>query len=468
MVIIEFLLAAALIALGGVVFLYFRAQARLTALASELEWLRREHGASQAQALELRAECERLQRLAEQRAETLGRLEAEAARLPALEAEIERLRADSNERQQRAAELAVRLEEEQRRAAEKLAWLEDASRRLGESFENLAQRIFDEKLARFSSVGSEKLDQIIQPLRQDLQGFRQLVESGFRFDHEQRGILRGEIEQLRKLNERLSAEAEGLAKALRGEFRTRGLWGEMVLERVLESAGLEKGRDFLVQGTLLSEEGERLRPDVIVFLPEGRRVVIDAKAPLEAYLRACEALSEEEREKAMLKHAEAIRSHVAELATRGYERAVGENAVEMVLMFIPAEAALAEALRVDPALQAGALAKRIALVGPNMLLAMMQVVSLLWRLDAQSRNAREIARQAGALYDKFAAFVEDLQKLGEALARAQTMHDAALAKLARGKGNLIARTEKLKALGASPKRSLPPAFDSGAESEEES
>lgn len=447
--------------------LHLRARARLAALQLELEWTRRQQGEIEAECQRLRQESERLRPLAEQHAATLARLEVVASRSAALEAEAGRLRAELEERQRRETELAVRLEEEQRRAADRLALLEDASRRLGESFENLAQRIFEEKLARFNQQGGEKLDQLIRPLREDLGGFRQLVENSFRLEAEQRGFLRGEIEQLKRLNERLGAEAEGLARALRGEFRTRGVWGEMVLERVLESAGMEKGREFIVQESLRPEEGGRLRADVIVLLPENRRLVIDAKAPLDAYLRACEAEDEASRQTALRQHAEAIRRHVTELAGRGYERAAGQETLELVLMFIPAEAALAEALRLAPALQTEALAKRIALVGPNTLLAMLHTVALLWRLDVQSRSAREIARQAGMLYDKFAAFVEDLQKIGDALARAQATHEAAFTKLSRGKGNLIAQAERLRDLGANPKRSLPPSLELEADGESE-
>ncbi len=458
---------ALILAVASALALHVRGRARLAALQLELEWSRRAQGEIEAECQRLRQESERLRPLAERHAATLARLEGMESRSAALEAEAGRLRAELAERQRRETELAVRLEEERRRTEDRQALLQEASRRLGESFENLAQRIFEEKLARFSQQGGEKLDQLIRPLREDLGGFRQLVESSFRLEAEQRGFLRGEIEQLKRMNERLSEEAEGLARALRGEFRARGLWGEMVLERVLESAGLEKGREFLVQESLSAEEGQPLRPDVIVLLPENRRVVIDAKAPLDAYLRACEAEEEAARQTALHQHAEAIRKHCNELASRGYERAVGEQAVEMVLMFIPAEAALAEALRLAPAIQDEALKKRIVLVGPNTLLAMLRTVALLWRLDLQGRNAREIARQAGALYDKFAAFVEDLQKIGEALARAQATHEAAFAKLSRGKGNLIARAERLRVLGANPKRTLPPPLELEADGEPE-
>ncbi|MDW8479606.1 MAG: DNA recombination protein RmuC [Xanthomonadales bacterium] len=214
-----------------------------------------------------------------------------------------------------------------------------------------AQRIFEEKLARFTQQGGERIDQLLRPLREELGGFRQLVETGLRLDAEQRGLLRGELEQMRRLNERLSAEAEGLARALRGEFRTRGLWGELVLERVLESAGLERGREYELQRTVRDEEGGRRRPDAVVYLPEGRQVLIDAKAPLAAFLRACEAAEEESRRAALAQHARALKEHLRELGGRGYEAAGESGTVEMVLLFVPSEAALAEALREDPSLQ---------------------------------------------------------------------------------------------------------------------
>ncbi|GIX33615.1 MAG: hypothetical protein KatS3mg125_1571 [Lysobacterales bacterium] len=445
-----------------------RGRLRLAALRAENEWQQRRLEERELALSEAQRRVATSERLAEERGQALARLEPVADRERELREAQARLLSELEGARQREAELAVRLEEERRRGAEKLALLEEASRRLGESFENLAQRIFEEKIARFSQQGGERLEQLIRPLREDLGGFRALVESGFRLEAEQRGFLRGELEQLRRLNERLSAEAESLAKALRGEFRTRGLWGEMILERVLESAGLEKGREFLVQESLSAEDGRRLRPDVIVMLPENRQVLIDAKAPLEAYLRACEASDEETRQQSLAAHARAVRAHLVELAGRGYDQAAGGDAVEMVLMFVPSEAALAEALRLEPALQADALERRIALVGPNTLLAMLRAVAFLWRLDAQSRNAREIARQAGALYDKFAAFVEDLGKVGEALAKAQAAHQAAFAKLSSGKGNLIGRVERLRALGASPKRALPSALEPDEESEEAS
>lgn len=445
-----------------------RLRLRLAALRTEHEWQGRQLTERELALAEARQQLALSQQLAEERGQALARLEGIAQNERELREVQARLAAELDACRQRERELSVRLEEERRRAEEKIALLEDASRRLGESFENLAQRIFDEKMLRFSEQGGEKLEQLIRPLREDLGGFRQLIESGFRAEAEQRGALRGELELLRKLNERLSTEAEGLAKALRGDFRTRGQWGEMVLERVLESAGLERGREFLVQESLTGEDGQRLRPDVVVLLPENRRVLIDAKAPLEAYLRACKAENEQGRREALAAHVGALRSHLRDLAGRGYEEASGVGAVEMVLMFVPNEAALAEALRHEPDLQAEALERRIALVGPHTLLAMLRAVAYLWKLDAQSRNAREIARQAGALYDKFAAFVEDLGKIGEALAKAQTLYQAAFSKLSSGKGNLISRAERLRALGASPKRALPSALEPDEESDEAS
>jgi DNA recombination protein RmuC len=368
-------------------------------------------------------------------------------------------------RRDREAELAVlrtRLEEQERAAQQRYRDLEQARDRLKAEFQQLAQEILEDKARRFSEQNASQLGQLLNPLREQIGDFRRLVSETYEKEGKERAGLQAELRQLFELNRQLAEEADSLTRALTADNRTQGYWGELKLERLLESAGLEKGQQYLTQESFTDEHGDRYRPDALLLLPEDRQIVIDAKVALLDYQRACGDVSEAEREQHLARHAQALRNHVRQLGEKDYSRLHGLNSPDLVLMFVPVEAAFLEALRRDPDLYDYAYARKIILVGPSNLLASLRLVAQVWRTEAQNRNARAIAERGAALYDKFVGFTEDLARVGEALARAQRAHDDALAKLSQGRGNLLRQVEMLRKLGVAPSKKLPPALEAAA------
>ncbi|PKL97685.1 MAG: DNA recombination protein RmuC, partial [Gammaproteobacteria bacterium HGW-Gammaproteobacteria-7] len=271
----------------------------------------------------------------------------------------------------------------------------------------------------------------------------------------QRVALQAEIKQLLELNRQLSDEAHSLTRALTTDNRTQGYWGELKLERLLEMAGLEKGQQYLTQESYRDDAGERYRPDALLLLPEERQIVIDAKVALVDFQRASEATDEDERSGHLDRHILAMRGHIKGLGEKDYSRLQGLSTPDLVLMFVPVEAAFLEALRRDPELYEYAFSRRIILVGPSNLLASLRLVAQIWRTEQQNSNAKAIAERGAILYDKFVGFIEDIGKVGEALDRAQRAHQSALSRLSQGRGNLVRQAEMLRDLGVAPGKRLP-------------
>jgi len=373
-------------------------------------------------------------------------------------------------RRDREAELAVlrtRLEEHSRAADQRYRDLEQARDRLKAEFRQMAQEILEDKARRFSEQNASQLGQLLNPLREQIGDFRRLVSESYEKEGKERAGLQAELRQLFELNRQLAEEADSLTRALTADNRTQGYWGELKLERLLESAGLEKGQQYLTQESFTDEHGDRYRPDALLLLPEDRQIVIDAKVALLDYQRACGDVAEAEREQHLARHAQALRNHVRQLGEKDYSRLHGLNSPDLVLMFVPVEAAFLEALRRDPDLYDYAYARKIILVGPSNLLASLRLVAQVWQTEAQNRNARAIAERGAALYDKFAGFSEDMARVGEALGRAQKAHDDALAKLSQGRGNLLRQVEMLRKLGVAPSKKLPPALEAAADAAED-
>lgn len=396
--------------------------------------------------------------------------EALASRLASAEQELRAQREARELAERRAAELAVRQEEQALAAQARLRDLESARERLKAEFQALAAEILEDKSRRFSAANQEQLGQLLNPLREQLGEFRRTVVEVYDKEGRERVALQTELKQLFELNRRLSDEANSLTRALTTDNRTQGYWGELKLERLLESAGLEKGQQYLTQESFSDEAGDRYRPDALLLLPEDRRIVIDAKVALLDYQRAVEATGDEERERHLSRHLAAVRSHVRGLGEKDYSRLPDLGSPDLVLMFVPVEAAFLEALRRDPELYDFAFARKIILVGPSNLLASLRLIAQIWRTEQQNRNAKLIAERGAALYDKFVGFVEDLGKLGEALRRAQDAHQGALNKLSQGRGNLVRQVEMLRELGVAPSKRLPKSLtgengpEAGAES----
>jgi DNA recombination protein RmuC len=353
------------------------------------------------------------------------------------------------------AALSTELREQQANQQQRLDDLQGARDTLRAQFAELAAKIFDEREQRFAQTSQERMGQLLDPLRERIQAFEKRVEESYQNEARERFSLSKELERLQQLNLRLGDEARHLTQALRGQ-KTQGNWGELILERVLEGAGLEKGREYQTQVSLRGSDGERFQPDVILQLPGERQIIIDAKVSLTAYQLAVASEDETARQHALRQHLLSLRSHLKGLSVKQYQRLEGLHSLDFVLLFVPIEAAFAAALQSDPQLFQEAYEQHIVIVSPTTLLATLRVVDSLWRQERQGQNAREIAERAGALYDKFVAFVADLDEIGLRAQQLDKAYAAARNKLVEGRGNLIGRAENLKQLGARASKSLPP------------
>lgn len=337
---------------------------------------------------------------------------------------------------------------------QKTAGLEESRGALKAEIENLAASILEDKSKRFTEQNRVQLEQLLGPLAERLKEFRAQVQEAYGKESEARFALTEEVRRLSELNQTVSREAGNLAQALKGQSKTRGNWGEMVLESVLEKAGLMRGQHFHTQTAETNAEGRRLLPDVILDLPGGRQVVIDAKVSLNAYERQCNAEDEAGRAAAAKEHAESLRRHIKQLAAKDYASLPGLKSPDFVFLFVPVEPALHAALETAPGLVDEALERNIVLVTAPSMIATVRLVAQMWQQDNQNRFARQIAEQGGKLYDKFVAFCRDLENVGLRIRQLQESYDAAMGKLRDGRGNLIGQTEKLRTLGA--KTTAPP------------
>jgi len=353
----------------------------------------------------------------------------------------------------------------QRRLEEINAGREREAERLTKEFENLANRILEASAKKVGAIQEERLGDLLKPLGEKFSEFqksvRELREQGI--SHQAK--LAEQLDTLRQAGSDLGEEARNLTEALRGQ-KTQGMWGEFLLERVLESSGLQKGEEYRVQESH-SQEGSRLQPDVIVYLPEEKHLVIDAKVSLTAYLRLTNASTEKERADALRDHITSLKTHIDGLSAKGYENIEDLRSPEIVLLFIPIEPAFVEALRADPSLFDYAFKKRIVLVTPSTLLATLKTVASIWRQEKQNRHALEIARLGGELYDKFVGFTDDLDEVGQRLEQARKAHDNACNKLVSGRGNAVRTIQKMTELGLKTRKEIDPARLETAEQEEE-
>lgn len=325
-------------------------------------------------------------------------------------------------------------------------------------FAALASKLLDERGSAFAEQNRQGLDALLKPLGQRLKDFQQRVEEVYGKEADQRLLLKKEIGDLLRTNQQLGQEANQLAQALKGQSKTLGNWGELVLERVLEASGLEKGRDFIAQESHLDEEGKRHVPDVIIRLPDERRLVVDAKMSLAAFVRHGAAENPEAAAAEALLHAQAVRKHVDDLSKKRYQDLPGGRSPDFVFLFMPSEPALSLALLTEPPLFDDAFSKKVILTSPSTLMAGLRLVFQLWQQESQNRHATEIARQAGGLHDDFVRFLEELDGIGSGLDQAKARYEKARRKLAEGKGNLVRRVDLLKKLGAKADKELPAAW----------
>ena len=442
--IISFSLVAVLLL---VALIYSRRELRLSRAetATEREVARREADEQAARAEELQR---RIVELTAEKGEVQTEAERRAVRIEALETRL----AD----QQRAFEQEREQEREQQRATaeQQRAEQEQLQKTMQEQFRNLANDILEEKSRVFRQTNSESIEQLLKPFRDNITDFRLRVESIHRDDLERHGALKNELKNLMDLNRRITDETNNLTEAIRGNSKVQGDMGEMILTTILDHSNLIKGEHYVVQANLKDEEGNNLRPDVILNLPEGKRVIIDSKVSLTAYLDYTRAETEAERASAMARHIESIRQHIKELSRKEYHRLL-DCTPDFVLMFIPIESAFLEAMReCRDDLWLEAYNRKVILSSPTNLFAMLKLVDDLWQRDNRNRSTERIAQLGTKLYDQFVRFVGALEGVGKGLGDAQRSYDEAYKRLTSGNDNLVRNSERLRQYGINPKKLL--------------
>jgi DNA recombination protein RmuC len=353
------------------------------------------------------------------------------------------------------AKLQTCMDEQSKNAAEKIQLLQNAETRLTTQFENLAGKIFEERSKQFTEHNKTSLDHIVTPLREQLGEFKQRLETVYDNENKDRISLREEIISLRRDTAQMNQEALNLTRALKGDKKTQGNWGEMILEKVLEKSGLRKGIEYDTQGAFRDEDNKLFKPDVIVRLPENKDIVIDSKVSLVAYELYCSTEDDQERVLALKQHIEAVRDHIKSLSNKNYAELKGLRSLDFVLLFMPIESAFIAAFQADERLFADAFEHKIVVVTPTTLLATLRTIENIWRYERQNDNARAIADKAGIVYDKIRGFVEDLDKLGKQLHSMHSTYDGVMSKLTQGQGNLIRQASSFVELGVKVKKALP-------------
>ncbi len=353
------------------------------------------------------------------------------------------------------AVLNTRYENEIHYSKEKIAMLENAKAELSREFKNLSNRIFEEKSKQFGELNKEQMELLLRPFREQVQNFSKQSREQFEVDLKERYLLKDELLRLQKMNEQLSQEALNLTKALKSENKMQGNWGELVLENILEQSGLRKGVEYELQATLKSDEKKTYRPDVIIHMPEQRDIIIDSKVSLVAYERFVNAEDESVKKAALREHIASISAHIKELSKKEYEKLEGVHTLDFVLLFMPIEGAFLLALEEDGEFFKRAYESQILVVSPSTLLVTLRTIEHIWRTQRQEEHAKQIAKEAEAMYDKLVLFVEEMQNIEAHLDKAHAAYDKAMNRLSSGKGNVIKRAQNMKELGLKPKRELP-------------
>ncbi len=371
--------------------------------------------------------------------------------------------------------LQTRLETEKESLIKIIEQREDDLKKLQEKFEhqfqNLANKIFEESNTKFKKMSQESLGEMLNPLKEKITDFQKKMDESFGSQAKEQFSLKEEIKRIVEVNEKMNFQTESLSKALRGDVKAQGNWGEIILERILEESGLRKDEDYVLQGSdmgLKNSDGSKIqRPDVIVKLPEGKHIIVDSKVSLTHYERFCMEENNDLKNGHLKQFLASIRNHTAGLSQRGYQDNNKLGTPDFVLMFMPIEGAYSLAMQHDQSLHNFAWEKKIVIVCPSTLFATMRTIASLWRLELQNRNAVEIAKRGGELYDKIAGFIEDMQKLGIQLENADKTYHGAMNKLSEGRGNILRRAEQLKELGAKASKSLPQELISAEDNEED-
>ncbi|QOP45103.1 DNA recombination protein RmuC [Sulfurimonas paralvinellae] len=385
-------------------------------------------------------------------------------KLTSIEEEKESLEDINNDLSIQNAVLQSKYEQESAASQEKLKLLQNAKDELSREFKNLSNQIFEDKSKQFSSLNKEQLELLLKPFREQITNFSKEAREQFEVELKERHLLKNELGHLKAMNEQLAQEALNLTKALKSENKTQGNWGEMVLANILEQSGLREGVEYELQATLKSDEGKTYRPDVIIHMPQERDIVIDSKVSLAAYERFVNEDDPTLKTKYLKEHIASISSHIKELSAKKYEKLEGVNTLDFVLMFMPIEGAFLLALEHDGEFFKQAYENNILVVSPSTLLVTLRTIEHIWRTQRQEEHAQKIAKEAEGMYEKLVGFVEELQKVGTHLGRAQESYDTALNRLQSGRGNVIRRAENIVKLGLRPKKELPLKSDADDES----
>ena len=338
--------------------------------------------------------------------------------------------------------------------------VEALQEQFADQFENLANDSLEKKSEKFTEQNKKNIGQLLDPLQEKINSFQKKVEETHKEDLKERATLKEKINQLTELNHQMSEQAQDLVQALEGQSKTQGDWGEMILERILEESGLTKGREYLVQESMKTEDGNQVRPDVVVRLPEDRYIVIDSKVSIVAYRRHVSAETEDEEEKHLKKHVASVRNHVKNLSSKNYHQLHENGSPDFVLLFVPIEPAFAKALQASDGLYNEAFNQNVVIVSPTTLLATLATISNIWKQEYQNRNAQEIAERGGRLYDKFCLFAEALEEVGRRIEQTQDSYSTAMNRLRDGQGNLVRQVEMLRDLGADTSKQLPESISS--------
>jgi DNA recombination protein RmuC len=367
-----------------------------------------------------------------------------------------------NTEQQKVLELSSKLSSLQSdysnlqtKLAEQKGEIEELQQKFVKEFENLANKIFEEKTIKFSEQSKTNLAEILNPLKEKISEFQNKVEETNKDSISRTSALREQLQSLKDMNQQMSHDAQNLVKALKGDTKAQGDWGEIQLERILERSGLRKGEEYTVQESFTAEDGSRKRPDVIVNLPDDKKIIIDSKVSLVSYERLVSADDDEQRSIHIKAFIDSVKKHIKELSDKKYQSIFDHGSLDFVLMFIPIEPAFSLAIQYGENLYVDAYDKNIIIVSPSTLLATLRTIANIWKQEYQNKNVLEIAKQSGALYDKFVGFIEDLKSVGDRMDQAKGSYMNAMNKLVDGSGNLIKRVEKIKKLGAKTSKSLP-------------
>jgi DNA recombination protein RmuC len=394
-------------------------------------------------------ELTRLKLLNDQQTATIADLQSRVHDADALRARNARLEAD--------------LDNERKGTLEKLKLLQESEARLKTEFENLANRIFEEKGKTFTDQNREKLDNLLVPFRDQLESFRKRVDEVHRNDTESLAKLLVQVRQLQELNNRVSEEANNLAEAIKGDAKAQGNWGELIVERIFEASGLERGREFDAQTSFRAEDGRLQKPDFVVYLPGNKAVIVDSKVSLTAYERYSAETDETAKQAALADHLASIRKHINELREKAYEHLLGNRTLDFVIMCVPVEPAYQAAFQHDKNLIYDLAQGNVVITGPSTLMLTLKLIAQIWRRENENRNAERIAGRAGRLYDQVALLFESLLDTQKKLDGVRDSFDVTMKRLKTGKGNLVGRIEELRKLGAKTSKQLPPGLVDEAE-----